>query len=153
MSNLGGGDRVHFDLLSPTVSAAIRQIGGSSMTDAFIQAIAASVSAMVVWHCWRRRSSLAGDLTLPVATFLATPYAFTYDMPMLAGAGLLALHAWAKELSEFQFVDLFIVLMTLVLPVFFLLQLPVAPLAVVVIGCLLWRLASDRLPNAKPLSL
>jgi hypothetical protein len=134
------------------VSAAIRQIGGTSMTATFIQAIAASISAVVVWRCWRRRSNITGDLTLPVATILATPVAFAYDMPMLAAAGLLALHAWAKELGAFQFVDLFIILMTLLLPVWFLLERPVAPLAAVVIGLLLWRLASGRLPNVKPLS-
>jgi hypothetical protein len=143
-SHLGGSDRVHLDALSPTVSAAVRQLGGSGMEVAFIQLVATALAAAVVWRCWRRGSGLAGDLTLPVATILATPYAYSYDLPMVAATGLLALQDWGAKRGEFRFVDLIVVLMTLMLPTLFVSSwLHLAAPAVAVLALLLWRLACN----------
>jgi hypothetical protein len=144
VSGVGGEDRVHLDRLMPTVAAAARRLGGAPEVANAIQVLAAVIAAAVVWRCWRRRAGLATDLSLPVATFLATPYGFGYDLPMVAAAVLLALDDWGRRFRSFAFVDLFIALLVMMLPAIFLSTLTIgAPLGVLFLAALLWRLAAD----------
>jgi hypothetical protein len=144
VSTIGGEDRAHLDRLMPTVAAAARRLGGAPELANATQVFAALVAAAIVWRCWRRRVGLATDLSLPVATFLATPYGFGYDLPMVAAAVLLALDDWGRRFRSFAFADLLIALLVLMLPAIFLSTLTVgAPLGVLFLAALLWRLAVD----------
>ena len=60
------------------------------------QAAAALLAAAGVWYCWRRGPRRLGVAALLCGCFLATPYAFFYDLPLLAGA-LVALLAERVE--------------------------------------------------------
>lgn len=71
----------------PTVTAAVQLLGGSAEIARALQALAAVGALAALWRVRRR----AEGILLPLATFVATPYAFGYDLPVLTGAALLSL--------------------------------------------------------------
>ncbi len=76
--------------MMPTVSGNLRVIGAAPELIWAAQALAALATAIVVWRVWRRRGpGRAASAVLLVGAFLATPYGFFYDLPIL-NAGLLA---------------------------------------------------------------
>jgi hypothetical protein len=77
--------------LMPTIAQAAMQLGAASAAAHAAQFAAALVAAGVVWRCFRKPpdNTDTGQLAaaaLFVATFLATPHAFVYDMPIVATA-------------------------------------------------------------------
>ena len=78
--------------LMPTVEGTWRGLGGSDRGAHIAQLMVAIPVAGLVWWLFRRASytiALAGML---VGTFLVTPHAFVYDLPLMAAAILLYLH-------------------------------------------------------------
>jgi arabinofuranan 3-O-arabinosyltransferase len=75
--------------LMPTIMASVRLAGGSLSLAYTIQACVGVAVAMIIWRCFRRGANDLSIAALQVGTFLATPYLFLYDMPMLANAILL----------------------------------------------------------------
>lgn len=71
----------------PTVTAAVQLLGGSAGMARAVQGMAAAGAMVALWRARRR----AEVIILPLATFVATPYAFGYDLPVLTGAALVAL--------------------------------------------------------------
>jgi len=65
--------------IMPTIHAAVLNVGGGTLLAGAAQFVAFLAAAIIVWRYVK---------TLPVATFLATPYAFAYDLPMAASAAL-----------------------------------------------------------------
>src|SRR5436190_181486 len=52
------------------------------------QAVAAIAAVALVWDCFRRGATPLAGAALMTATFLATPHAFVYDMPIVTTAVL-----------------------------------------------------------------
>ena len=85
---LFAGRSVRYGMM-PTVTANLAMIGMPGAT--LVQAACAVAAAAIVWAIWRR-AAVPGPrewLVLAAGTFLATPHAFVYDMPLLTGAALL----------------------------------------------------------------
>lgn len=74
--------------LMPTVSAALTQWGAATPVVVATQLGAAAIAGGLVWRCFRAGPSPLAAAALFVATFLASPHAFVYDMPMVATAVL-----------------------------------------------------------------
>ena len=74
--------------LMPTIAANARMLGAPVLFSWAIQACAAVLVAAVVWRACRGGVSPRASALLVVGTFLATPHAFNYDMPMTTAAGL-----------------------------------------------------------------
>lgn len=74
--------------LMPTVWASLVQLGASQTAADAVQLGAAAVAAGTVWRCFRDGAGPLAAAALFVATFLATPHAFVYDMPIAATAVL-----------------------------------------------------------------
>ncbi len=72
----------------PTIFANLTSWGVNTSTAWIIQVIAAIAVAVFIWVCFRRGVTNQNAAALFVGTFLATPYAFVYDMPMLTNAVL-----------------------------------------------------------------
>ncbi len=70
--------------LMPTIAANTRLLGAPSPLALVIQACVAAPVAVVVWRAFRRGPSPQAGALLVIGTFLATPHAFNYDMPMTA---------------------------------------------------------------------
>ena len=69
----------------PTIYAATRLVGGGSFLAYLLQGIAMLASVIVVSWTWLRVSSPAfRGVTLTLAILLSTPYAFDYDLAVLA---------------------------------------------------------------------
>ena len=89
---LFAGRSVRYGMM-PTVTANLTMLGVPGVGP--LQATATLAAAALVWVAWRPSAvGPAGPgsrawLILAAATFLATPHAFVYDMPLLTGAALL----------------------------------------------------------------
>ena len=70
----------------PTVTSAVQLLGGGAWLGRIVQVIAALGALAALW---RGRRGLH-PAVLPLATLVATPYAFGYDLPVITGAALLA---------------------------------------------------------------
>jgi len=75
--------------LMPSVTANLRLLHMAPPLVLAGQILAGAVAAGCVWIVWRRGAGRLPAAVLLVGAFLATPYAFFYDLPIL-NAGLLA---------------------------------------------------------------
>jgi hypothetical protein len=76
-----GGD--NFLLRMPTVFAMVKILAGSGAAWA-AQAVASLAMAAIVWWAWARSGDYLGKgAVLATASVLATPYLFSYDLPLL----------------------------------------------------------------------
>jgi alpha-1,2-mannosyltransferase len=73
--------------MMPTVFIGMRMIGAPLVLSYAVQICAtAAALAAVGWTYARKRDAVLSQAFLATAVFLATPYAFSYDMPVLAWA-------------------------------------------------------------------
>jgi len=72
--------------LMPTVLAALLQQGVAPGAAQLAQWVTAAVAAATVWTLFRSGPRQLAGAGLLVAALLATPYAFVYDMPIVATA-------------------------------------------------------------------
>jgi hypothetical protein len=77
------------DLFKPTITANLTFIGVDLAAARMVQACVAVLVAIVTLVCFQRGVNLLATAALLVGTFLATPHAFIYDMPMLTNAVLM----------------------------------------------------------------
>ena len=81
--------------MMPTTTANLAMLGVSDDLVALGQAMCTLGAAIVVWRVFRRAGRSGAEqgsgrelLVLAAATFIATPHAFVYDLPLLTGAAL-----------------------------------------------------------------
>lgn len=79
--------RGHLNGKMPTVTATVSLYGGGAALANTLQGISAAFAAWAVWRFAKVEGAVARAI-LPVATILATPHAFYYDLPMVTGAVL-----------------------------------------------------------------
>ncbi len=87
-----------------TVYAAVRMWGGSLVLSYAVQAAIMLATAVALAWLWRSRAAYpAKAAALALATILATPFAFDYDMMVLAPAiAFLALHGLAGNAGPYE---------------------------------------------------
>ncbi|HEY1257832.1 MAG TPA: glycosyltransferase family 87 protein [Stellaceae bacterium] len=71
-----------------TVLGNLILLGGGLTAGRVVQACVMVVVAAAVWVCFRRGATNLAIAAALVGTFLATPYAFVYDTPMVTNAAL-----------------------------------------------------------------
>jgi hypothetical protein len=79
----------HFDpvnYLMPTIEANARMVGLPVRLALALQAAVTIPVMIVVWRAFRAGVTEQAAALLVVGTFLATPHAFNYDMPMMTAA-------------------------------------------------------------------
>ena len=81
----------------PTIEANARLLGAPPALAQALQVSVALLVAGVVWRVWRDGPSPRAAALLIVGTFLATPHALNYDMPMLTAALLTYFFARRRE--------------------------------------------------------
>lgn len=79
--------------LMPTVTAGLFQLGMPEGPTRLIQLAATIAVCWATWRAFRSGVSPNAIAVLAMATFLATPYGFVYDMPMVTGALVLVILA------------------------------------------------------------
>lgn len=76
--------------LMPTVSAGLYQLGAPDRLAQWVQLAVAALAAGVTWRAFRSGVTPTATAVLAMAAFLATPYAYVYDLPIVTGALVLA---------------------------------------------------------------
>ena len=72
--------------LMATVTGALHLLGAGPVLRGPVQTAAALLAGVGVWRIWRRGTGRLAQAALLAGCFLATPYAFFYDLPILTGA-------------------------------------------------------------------
>lgn len=101
----------------PTIVGNLTFLGVGLPAARMIQLVAAVVVAGIVGACFRRGVTELGFSALLAGTFLATPYAFVYDMPMLTNAIVAVIHQEQRTNRRLPMAQAFILVLSLVLPV------------------------------------
>jgi Glycosyltransferase family 87 len=133
------GGRLH---LMPTVYAALPRFGVSASAAQLVQAVTAIVAAGAVWDCFRRGATPLAAAALMTATFLATPYAFAYDMPMIVTAVLWTVAERQRSPEPFGATETFVLTLAMVAPITLLpedIRFPVAMVSLVLLLGLIVR--------------
>ena len=108
------GEIVH---LMPSVLESLKGLGAPPVLAWVGQGIGAGFAAAIVWRCFRPGPSPLAAAVLFAATFLATPHAFVYDMPIVATAVLWVFAEERRHGPAFTPAEIAILLLTLVAPV------------------------------------
>ena len=101
---LAGGRSTLFDMM-PSLTAAVNLLGGGAGAAYAVQAAGALAGLYAVWRV-RTHDGPEAHVVVALATVLATPYAFHYDLPMVTGAVLAvaaARMAGAEGFKPFEF--------------------------------------------------
>ena len=101
----------------PTIIANLTFLGVGLPVARGIQLAAAVVVAVIIWICFRSGVTKLAVSALLVGTFLATPYAFVYDMPMVTNAILAVARDEGRMHRLLPMPEAFILVWSLVLPV------------------------------------
>jgi hypothetical protein len=136
------------DRLNPTITSTLTLIGVDLTVARFVQACVAVVVGVIIWICFRHGVTLLAIATLLVGTFLATPYAIFYDMPMLTNAVLLVLRDEEKTNRVLTIPELIVLASTLILPMIMVGTWRPAlfrsiPL-ILLFGLIVWRIVQGR---------
>jgi hypothetical protein len=127
------GQRGHLAHLIPTARSDALALGATEQVAGLMQAAVTTAAAAAVWIAFRRGSGPLAVAALAVASVLAAPYAFIYDLTVVAGAIALVAAERLKALSAAELLGFTAVLL---LPAGMLLHL-VPPIATVVHAALL----------------
>lgn len=143
------GQRDHLAHLIPTARSDALTLGASERVAALVQAPVTAGAAVAVWIAFRQRSGALAVAALAVASVVAAPYAFIYDLTLVAAGIALIVAERLKALSAPELIGLTAVLL---LPVGMLLHL-VPPIATVVhaaaLGWIVVRLRAEPAPSAE----
>ena len=113
-ATLTGGRGPLLDLM-PTVTSAVLLLGGGVAMAHLAQGAAVLAAIVAVWRV-RARHDLEAQAVLPLATILATPYAFDYDLPMTSGAILAVISARITAGSRFAGIEFPLLLAAILIP-------------------------------------
>jgi hypothetical protein len=116
-SAMAAANSEHLSRLMPTITSAVLSLGGGATTAAVTQVLAFTMAAASVWISWRRGSGVAQTALLSAATFVATPYGFVYDMPMVTAAALLFLWDRTRAAESLGAASMVVLLYALLLPI------------------------------------
>jgi hypothetical protein len=127
-AELSGGRNALLDMM-PTVTSAVLLLGGGMLMAHIAQTAGALVGLLAVWRV-RAREDPEAQAVLPLATILATPYAFSYDLPMITGAVLAVIAVRIAAVERFDQMEFPLLLACILTPT--LLPARYGPIAVVV---------------------
>lgn len=137
---LSAGRDALLDMM-PTVTSGVLLLGGGMFIAHVAQAAAAAGGVLAIWRV-RGRSDVAARAVLPLATVLATPYLFHYDLPMVTGAVLAVIAARIAERGRFGAAEFAVLLGCILAPLVQVAHFAgVAILTPAVIGAAVWLIA------------
>ncbi|MBV9826232.1 MAG: DUF2029 domain-containing protein [Alphaproteobacteria bacterium] len=134
----------------PTIYPALMQAGTDSTVAMSVQLAATLVVVCVTWRLFRRGVTRLAAAGLIIATFLAVPHAFVYDMPAVAAAVLWTVaEAADTNAPPFATSEVLIMVLLLVAPIALVPGTGAMPLAPISLALMLWLIErrSPRLPG------
>jgi hypothetical protein len=137
----------------PTIIANLTFLGVDLPVARLIQLVITVAVAAIICVCFRHSVSVLGTSALVVGTFLATPYAFVYDMPMLTNAVMAVVCEERRMHRRLPMFEGFILAWSLVLPTLMLeTWRPGAVRSIPLIllfGLIVWRIVRARPDDAE----
>jgi Glycosyltransferase family 87 len=103
--------------LMPTILVALLQLGVPPMPAQLVQWAATAAAAALLWNLFRSGPRDLAGAGLLVATFLATPYAFVYDMPVVATAVIWVVAERQRAGDAFGTGEVLILILALISPI------------------------------------
>ncbi len=115
------GSRIARDMLTfcpvmATVTSNLLVFGVPAADAHAVQLLVAGAAAVAVWTCLRRGVTMLGAAAVAAATFLVTPYAFAYDMPLLTAAVIVVASDCYERDGSFAFWEVLVLLAGFLLP-------------------------------------
>ena len=116
--------RVDWAPLQTTIGANLAMLGAGKRAGEVAQLAGCGFAALCVWRCFRPSDgAVCGGgqeylriAVLGTATFLATPFAFTYDLPLFTAALLLFVSERRLCQDSFEFHEVLMLIAGLLLP-------------------------------------
>ena len=113
---VGKQDQLYHEM--PTIAANLHGLGVAPVAVQAAQIGAGIAAATAVFLCWRKdRASRLAAAALQAGTFLATPYAFFYDLPLVTNAVLEMVMERLEAREAFSTTEILVVIGTVVLPI------------------------------------
>jgi Glycosyltransferase family 87 len=134
----------------PTVLANLQMLGVSLPLARGAQGVVGVVVACFVWRCFRRDSGRLAAAALLVGTFLSTPHAFYYDLPMVLAGMVLFIEDRLETTATFGTAEILILALAIIFPVLMLLKdlpVPIGALSLLLLFGLIVR-QQGRTTNA-----
>ncbi len=103
--------------LMPTILVALLQLGVAPASAQLAQWAATAAAAAIVWTLFRSGPQQLAGAGLLVAAFLATPYAFVYDMPIVATAVIWVVVERERAGDAFRTGEVLVMILTLIAPI------------------------------------
>ena len=115
--------------LLATVASDLAMMGADRQAADLGQAAASLMAVVCVWSCFRKHSGaeleavwLLKVASLGAATFLATPFAFIYDLPLFTVAVLLFVEERRRSKESFHSIEILLIVAALLDPCVFLID-------------------------------
>jgi len=129
--------------IMPTVMANLLMAGVTLQVAKGLQALVAVVVAILVWRCFRQNPGQLAAAALLVGTFLATPHAFVYDLPMTAAALALFIDSRVETDASSSLTGVLIIVLAFLFPLLMMVNgfhMPIITvLLVLFFSLILWR--------------
>jgi alpha-1,2-mannosyltransferase len=103
--------------LMPTILVALLRLGVAPATAQLAQWAGTAAAAAIVWMLFRSGPPQLAGAGLLVATFLATPYAFVYDMPILAIAVIWVIAERQRAGDAFGTGEVLVMILAMIAPI------------------------------------
>jgi len=137
----------------PTIIANLTFLGVDLSVARVIQLVVAVAVAGIIWVCFRRGVTNLGISALLVGTFLATPYAFVYDMPTVTNAILAVVNDEERMHRLLPIPEALILAVVLILPVLMVETwrpgaIRSVPL-IMLFGLIVWRIFASMKPTLR----
>jgi Glycosyltransferase family 87 len=123
--------------IQPTVAGNLHLLGCNDIVANSAQVIVALAVIGLIWQSYRNASNRIADAALIVGTFLATPHAFVYDMPMVTAALCLYVEDRLQANGRFHGAEFLVMIITSVFPAVMFIFEPNLPISTICLATLL----------------
>jgi hypothetical protein len=134
--------------LQPTMTASLITLGVDVATARIVQALVGVVVAILIWGCFRRGVTMLATAALLVGTFLAAPYAFLYDMPIVTNTVLAVLRHKDQTNRDLTIAEIFVLGLALIDPAIMLETWRLSVIRclplILLFGLIMWRIFGLR---------
>ena len=120
--------------LVPTVEGGLRLLGLAAVWAKMAQVAVALPVLVLVWRCFRQRADDVALGVLCIGTFLVTPHAFVYDLPLAVAGVRLYLDAQCRAAGGLSTAQVMVPLAVLLLPIGMMTVLTDLPVAVPILA-------------------
>jgi hypothetical protein len=138
--------------IRPTVMANLGMLGCPVPIARAVQALVSVVVTVIIWRCFRRDPDRLAVAALLVGTFLATPHAFVYDLPMVTAALVLFIEARLITTAAFTVWEVMVLVQATIFPVLMVLariQFPVSAVCLVLVFAMIVRCQGPELDHGR----